>query len=129
MDFGEALVRLKDGSKMTRASWAEGTYVTMQFGYPQGIPINDNTALATELPKGTVCIFDPYFMERTVEGHFRPWEPKAVDCLAWDWQWVSDANRSASGPARPSGIVYVDADRNHPALTQATDQVLGDTVK
>lgn len=98
MDFGAALVRLEDGSKMTRACWPEGVYVTLQFGYPHGIPINHNTALATELPEGTVCIFDPYFMECTPVGHFRPWEPKAVDCLAKDWQWVSEANRSAPAP-------------------------------
>ncbi len=110
MDFGDALVRLKDGSKMTRAYWPEGVYITLQFGYPEGIPINANTAQATELPQGTVCIFDQYFMECTPEGHFRPWEPKAVDVLAADWQWVSDANRAAPAPEglAPLGA-YVDA--------------------
>lgn len=86
MDFGQALAAVKDGKKITRAGWnGHGMYVVYQPGYPDGIPINTNTANATGIPQGTVCRFRPYLMLRSVDGSFVPWVPSVSDVLADDW--------------------------------------------
>lgn len=87
MDFGEALRALKNGARVTRTGWnGKGMYVVHQKGYPDGIPINANTAEATGIPQGTVCIFRPYLMMRTVDGSFVPWVISQTDALADDWE-------------------------------------------
>lgn len=94
--FDKALRGLKRGDKMARLGWnGKGMYVVMQPGYPDGIPINKNTAQATEIPEGTVMVFRPYLMMYTAQGDFVPWVASQTDLLAEDWQWVSDANQCA----------------------------------
>lgn len=86
MDFGSALYAAKDGARITREGWnGKGMYVVHQKGYPDGIPINANTAEATGIPQGTVCVFRPYLMMRTVDGSFVPWVISQTDALADDW--------------------------------------------
>lgn len=86
MDFGQALIALKSGSKVTRDGWnGRGMFVVHQAGYPDGIAINKNTAEATGIPQGTVCSFRPYLMMRTVDGEFVPWVASQTDLLAEDW--------------------------------------------
>ncbi|MFE6739755.1 DUF2829 domain-containing protein [Streptomyces tubercidicus] len=86
MDFSEALTALKLGYRAFRQDW-KGTaqFVVYQRGYPEGIPINGNTAEATGIPEGTVCRFQPYLMKGTVDGTFIPWSPNQEDTLAEDW--------------------------------------------
>lgn len=87
MEFSSALANLKDGSRITRRRWnGPNQYVTLQKGYPEGIPVNANTAEATGLPEGTIAIFRPYMMLCTVEGSFVPWAPSGSDVLATDWE-------------------------------------------
>jgi hypothetical protein len=87
MDFGDALRALKAGDRVTRAGWnGKGMHVVHQAGYPDGIPINANTAEATGIPQGTVCVFRPYLMMRTVDGSFVPWVISQTDALADDWE-------------------------------------------
>jgi hypothetical protein len=90
VDFSEALVRLRlVGSKVTRQGWnAPGQYVVLQKGYPDGIAINANTAQATGIPEGTVCVFRPYLMLCTADDSFVPWVPTVSDVLALDWVFV-----------------------------------------
>lgn len=89
MDFGEALRALKDGARMARTGWnGDGMFVVHQKGYPDGIPINANTAEATGIPQGTVCVFRPYLMMRTVDGSFVPWVISQSDALTDDWERV-----------------------------------------
>ncbi len=86
MDFSAALHRIKLGSRLTRDGWnATGQFVVLQRGYPDGIPINANTAEATGIEQGTVCVFRPYLMLRTADGSFVPWAPTVSDVLAEDW--------------------------------------------
>ncbi|MFI6495953.1 DUF2829 domain-containing protein [Nonomuraea typhae] len=88
-DFGEALQWLRSGYRVTRRGWnANGQYVVMQDGYPEGIAINANTARATGLAEGTVCRFRPYLMLHTTDGSFVPWQPTVSDVLAEDWQYA-----------------------------------------
>ncbi len=90
MDFSEALDAVKDGSKITREGWnGAGQYVVLQPGYPDGIPINSNTARATGIPEGTVCKFAPYLMLRNAQCVFVPWLASQGDLLAEDWEIVN----------------------------------------
>lgn len=86
MNFGQAIESLKSGKRVSREGWnGKGMYLAYQAGYPDGIPINKNTATATGLPEGTVCKFLPYIMMRTVDGSFAPWLASQTDILAEDW--------------------------------------------
>ena len=88
-DFGMALDHLKNSGRLQRAGWnGSGQFVVLQAGYPDGIPINRNTAQATGIPEGTVCRFRPYLMLATADGSFVPWAPSVSDVLAEDWQLV-----------------------------------------
>jgi hypothetical protein len=87
MDFGQALAALKNGSKVAREGWnGPDQFVALQAGYPDGIPINANTAQATGIPVGTVCRFRPYLMLQTADGSHVPWAPSVSDVLAEDWR-------------------------------------------
>lgn len=89
MDFGQALTALKEGARVAREGWnGKGMFVVHQKGYPDGIPVGANTAEATGIPEGTVCVFRPYLMMRTVDGSFVPWVISQTDALADDWEQV-----------------------------------------
>lgn len=90
MDFSDALYHCKDGFKITRDGWnAPGQFVVFQKGYPDGIPLNQNTAEATGIAQGTVCKFAPYLMLHNAQGTFVPWQPTQGDVLAVDWTLVT----------------------------------------
>ncbi len=87
-DFSWALAQVKNGNKVTRTGWnGKGMYIVFQRGYPEGIPINKNTAEATHQAEGTVCNFRPYLMLKTVDEipTFVPWLASQSDLLASDW--------------------------------------------
>lgn len=82
-------LKLRINRRAQRAGWnGAGMYVIFQAGYPDGIPINKNTAEATGLPEGTVCKFGPYMMLRAADGTFVPWVPSQTDQLATDWTFL-----------------------------------------
>lgn len=87
-DIGWAVTEMRHhGGKVRRAGWnGKGMYLVFQKGYPDGIPINANTAQATGIPQGTVCKFLPYVMMRTATGDFVPWLCSQTDLLATDWE-------------------------------------------
>jgi len=92
-DFGSALKALKAGFKVYRKGWnGKGMYIVYQKAYPEGIPINKNTAEATGLPEGTVCKFLPYLMMKTVDDSFVPWLISMTDALAEDWEIYNPAS-------------------------------------
>lgn len=108
MNFSRALEGMKRGRKFGRAAWNNGldqlndfTFVVGQKGYPDGIPINSNTAEATQIPEGTICTFNPYLMLGQ-RGVFEPYTPTQADLHAEDWQWIDSANMMAPMPA-PDG--------------------------
>lgn len=89
LNFGDALDSLRDGFRVSREGWnGKGMFVVLQKGYPDGIPINANTAEATGLAQGTVCVFRPYLMMFTADGSFVPWVISQTDALADDWKEV-----------------------------------------
>lgn len=90
MDFSQALELCKMGAKITRSGWnGAGQFVVYQKGYPEGIPINANTAEATGIPEGTVCKFAPYLMMRNAQEVFVPWLVSQGDVLAEDWAVIN----------------------------------------
>ncbi len=89
MFFGEALEQLKARRKVTRTDWnGPFQYVVLQKGYPDGVPINENTAEAIGRPAGTVCKFRPYLLFKTTQGDYVPWVASQTDLLAEDWSVV-----------------------------------------
>lgn len=89
MDFSAALTILKNGFRVARDGWnGKDMYVVLQRGYPEGIPINANTAKATGLSEGTIAQFRPYLMMKTVDDDFVPWVASQTDLLANDWSTV-----------------------------------------
>lgn len=86
MSFSAALQLVKAGAKIARTGWnGKNMYIFYQRGYPEGIPINKNTAEATGLPEGRVCRFRPYLMMCTADGSFVPWFASQSDLLEDDW--------------------------------------------
>lgn len=86
MDFSEALRALKDGKRVSRPVWGKDTYVVLQKGYPDGIPLNKNSAEATGEPEGTIAVFRPYLMVKLADGTFLPFVPTLDHLLADDWR-------------------------------------------
>lgn len=86
MDFGYALNALREGLKVSRSGWnGKNMYIVLQKGYPNGIPINQNTADAIREPVGTIHKFLPYLMFCTAQGDFVPWLASQIDLLSSDW--------------------------------------------
>ncbi len=96
LTFSQALDRLKDmtrkpHARVARAGWnGKGMWIVRQDAYPQGIPINRNTAEATGVAEGTVMKFLPYIMMKTADGAFVPWLASQTDILADDWTEVTE---------------------------------------
>lgn len=88
-DFSKALLLLKQGKKVARLGWnGREMWIVLQKAYPDGIPINKNTAEATGIAEGTVCRFLPYLMMKTAQNDFVPWLASQTDILADDWTVV-----------------------------------------
>jgi len=88
--IGQAVEEMKNGRQVARIGWnGKGMWLAYQPGYPNGIPINANTARATGQPEGTVMRFLPYVMMRTADGAFVPWLCSQTDLLATDWNIVT----------------------------------------
>jgi len=99
LGFEWALTQLRNGHKVQRGGWnGKDMYIALQEGYPNGIPINANTAKATGLPQGTVCKFLPYIMMKTSDKapSFVPWLASQTDILALDWDYYIAAPSTAS---------------------------------
>ena len=87
MNFSQALEAIKHGNRLTRAGWnGKGMFLVFQKGYPEGIPINSNTAEALDLPMGTVRRVQPYILMYTAQGNLVPWVASQSDLLADDWR-------------------------------------------
>lgn len=68
MDFGQALLELKDGVRVAREGWnGKDMYVEMQT------------------PDGQSKMRRPYLFMRPVDGDLVPWVASQTDLLAEDW--------------------------------------------
>lgn len=96
MNFSQALLHAQKGRKITRSGWnGIGMFVVVQKGYPDGIPINQNTAHALGISEGTLCRFAPYLMlaKPQPDGSYdcvTGWLASQTDLLANDWHLVEN---------------------------------------
>ena len=90
MDFGYAVRALKNGAKIQRVGW-NGTemFVIYQKGYPDGIPVNKQTADAYGVSEGTIMKFRPYMQLKTAQNDCAMWAPSGSDVLATDWEIIN----------------------------------------
>lgn len=89
MNFGEALIALKAGRRVTRTGWnghdmwlllVPGSTITIEAGRPLG-------HAAPELV-GTTVQYLPHIDMRTAQGAIVPWLASQSDLLAEDWTLV-----------------------------------------
>lgn len=85
MDFSEAFQLLLDGCRVRRREW-EGRWVVLQRGYPEGIPINEQTAQVIGEEPGVVRRFRRYLLTEHADGTLGPWDVGQEDILATDWE-------------------------------------------
>lgn len=91
-DFSMALNYVRNGSKITRASWKNtDMFVVYQKGYPEGIPSNKQTAEAWGIKEGDKFICNPYLQIQNADGSHSMWTPSTDDILANDWQVILQA--------------------------------------
>lgn len=89
MSFGQAVELLKLGERVARKGWnGKGMFVVFQKGYPQGIPCNEQTAIAWGLNYGDLFKCEPYLQIKMVNGSHAMWVPSINDVLAEDWEIV-----------------------------------------
>jgi len=85
-NFSFALEALKAGKRVSRYGWnGKGMYAVYQKGYPEGIPVNKNTAESHHVPEGLIMKFRPYFQLFTAQSDVAMWTPSTSDILATDW--------------------------------------------
>jgi hypothetical protein len=105
--FDWAIRQLRGGGKLARKGWnGKGMFVVLQKGYPDGIPINKNTAEATGIPEGTTIKFLPYLMMKTADGAFVPWLASQTDILAADWELAQGPIGTVGGVTQYKGNTY-----------------------
>lgn len=82
MDFGAALVALKQGKKVWRGGWnGRGMFVYM-------VPANSypaTTAVAKEHFGGQLVPYNAYLAIKNVNGTVSTWVPSVNDVLSEDW--------------------------------------------
>lgn len=73
MDFGQALIQLRLGDRITRESWnGKGQYLELQ------------------IPDAHSKMRRPYIYISPVGGDFVPWVASQSDLLGMDWQIYND---------------------------------------
>lgn len=87
MTFGLAIEAAKIGKKIARRGWnGKGMLVVYQKGYPQGIPCNEQTAVAWDMKAGDLFKCNPYLQIKQEDGSCSMWSPSIGDVLAEDWE-------------------------------------------
>jgi hypothetical protein len=79
MDFGAALVALKDGKAVCREGW-NGKGMHLAYISPTG------WALHGYFPSAVGVTYAPWICMKTVDNKIVPWLASQTDILADDWQ-------------------------------------------
>lgn len=78
MNFGEALLKLKNGQKIAREGW-NGKGMSVIF-----VPEIEENGIR----------YNPFFQIKNVNGSVSTWVPSINDCLAADWyEIIEDENK------------------------------------
>ena len=89
MSFGEAIISMKRGEKVSRKGWnGKGMYVAYRSGYPDGVLVNKKTSDELGIPEGSLFRCRPYLQMKCVDGTFQMWLASQSDILADDWYIV-----------------------------------------
>jgi len=97
LSFGDALIMLKQGNKVSRSGWnGKGMFIVMMDGLKlpsfntqeAGPKVNDRTAMF--IGKDTPLDSQPYIAMSTATGQWQPgWLASQADMLADDWMVVA----------------------------------------
>ena len=80
VNFGEALVALKQGNKVARSGWnGKGMWLILIVGEAVAQAIADRYGDGNAIP-----VLDAIYM-KTATGEFVPWLASQTDVLAEDW--------------------------------------------
>ena len=86
MNFGHALVALKDGQKVSRAGWnGKGMFL---FLVPGSTFVVNRAPLLGIYPEGTEINYLPHIDMKTADNKIVPWLASQTDVLAEDWDVV-----------------------------------------
>lgn len=85
MTFGTALEVLRNGGRVTRATWATGTFVYLVPGSQFTV---NRAPLLGFYEEGTVIDYSPHIDKRSADGTCGPWRPSTDALLAEDWMEV-----------------------------------------
>jgi hypothetical protein len=86
MDFGLALIKLKNGDKVAREGWnGKGMFL---FLVPGSKFIVNRPPLLGIYPEGTEVTYCPHIDMKTADGSIVPWLASQTDVLADDW-WLA----------------------------------------
>jgi len=86
MDFGLALIKLKNGDKVAREGWnGKGMFL---FLVPGSKFIVNRPPLLGIYPEGTEVTYCPHIDMKTADGSIVPWLASQTDVLADDWGLV-----------------------------------------
>lgn len=84
MNFGDALICLKNGLRVARAGWnGKGMFV---FLVPGSRFTVNRAPLLGIYPEGTVIDYCPHIDMKTADGKVVPWLASQTDVLAEDWE-------------------------------------------
>jgi hypothetical protein len=87
MDFSKALNCLKEGYRMTNKNWnGKGMYLVAMPGYSGGVQANTSTAVAHDVPPGTLVKVRPYIAMKDAQGMIAPWTPSQLDLFSDEWE-------------------------------------------
>lgn len=83
MDFGSAILNLKEGHKVARKGWnGRGMFV---YYVPFGKFKPYTVAGESLIDEDGLVSYEPYFAIKNVKGTVSTWVPSINDCLAEDW--------------------------------------------
>lgn len=87
MDFGQALVALKEGRRVARAGWnGKGMFLFLVAG--SNFVVNREPLLSI-MGEGALVTYRPHIDMKDAEGKVVPWLASQTDMLAEDWVEVS----------------------------------------
>ena len=86
MDFGKALIALKEGQRVARAGWnGKGMFLFLVAG--SNFVVNREPLLSI-MGEGTVVTYCPHIDMKTADDKVVPWLASQTDVLAEDWRIV-----------------------------------------
>lgn len=91
MNFGQALVILKNGGKVCRKGWnGKGMFI---FLVPGSVFEVNRPPLLGIYPKGTEINYHAHIDMKTADNMVVPWLASQTDILAEDWEKVKEVEK------------------------------------